>query len=66
MKAGQSFPGETAPLDHGATTMVGRIGPVEAVSATGSVAASVYRTDFVHEVHLEAAALPLRLTSPSG
>jgi len=47
VKAGQSFLGETASLDPGSAAMVGRIGPVEEVSATGSVKASVYRNDRV-------------------
>ena len=45
VKAGQSFLGETAALDPQATAMVGRIGPVEEVSAVGTVDASVYRSD---------------------
>ncbi len=45
VQAGQSLLGSTASLDPGATAMVGRIGPVEQVSATGTVTASVYRSD---------------------
>lgn len=45
VKAGQGFLGETTTLDPGATAMVGRIGPVDEVSATGAVKASVYRND---------------------
>ena len=45
VKAGQSFLGDAAVLDPEATAMVGRIGPVEEVSAVGTVEASVYRSD---------------------
>jgi putative ABC transport system permease protein len=45
VQAGQSFLGESATLDPGAAAMVRRIGPVEEVSATGTVEASVFRTD---------------------
>ena len=45
VKAGQSFLGDATTLDSGATAMVRRIGPVEEVSATGTVKASVYRSD---------------------
>jgi putative ABC transport system permease protein len=49
VKAGQSFLGDAATLDAGAAAMVGRIGPVEEVSSTGTVTAAVYRTDRVPE-----------------
>ncbi|GAA4727094.1 ABC transporter permease [Phytohabitans rumicis] len=44
---GTTFTGQPAVLPREATTMVGRIGPVTGVSATGKVSASVYRTDLV-------------------
>ena len=42
---GQSIFGENATLPDSAIPMVGRIGPVEAVSATGSVTGLVYRSE---------------------
>jgi putative ABC transport system permease protein len=44
---GESFSGETARLPKEAVAMVARIGPVESVSATAALEASVYRTDRV-------------------
>ena len=46
---GQTIGGSNASLPKGATGMIGRIGPVERASATGSVDASVRRTDRVPE-----------------
>ena len=44
---GQSIFGEAAALPEQAPRMVGRIGPVEAVSATGSVSAPVFRSELI-------------------
>jgi putative ABC transport system permease protein len=44
---GQAIDGSPAPLPVEAVGMVGRIGPVESVSATGKLPVSVYRTDHV-------------------
>ncbi|CAA9270479.1 MAG: ABC-type antimicrobial peptide transport system, permease component [uncultured Acidimicrobiales bacterium] len=44
---GQTIGGSNASLPKGATGMIGRISPVERASATGSVDASVRRTDRV-------------------
>ena len=44
---GQSIFGEAAALPDRAPAMVGRIGPVEAVSATGAVDASVFRSELI-------------------
>jgi putative ABC transport system permease protein len=46
---GQSIFGDAATLPERAKPMVGRIGPVESVSATGSVDATVYRSEYVPE-----------------
>jgi putative ABC transport system permease protein len=46
---GQSIFGEAAALPHTARKMVARIGPVEVVSATGSVDAVVYRSELSPE-----------------
>lgn len=46
---GQDLFGEDAKLPKEATAMIGRVGPVTAVSATASVNASVYRTDRIPE-----------------
>jgi putative ABC transport system permease protein len=42
---GQTFFGEQSHLPDRATSMIGRIGPVTSVSATGTVDAHVYRSD---------------------
>jgi putative ABC transport system permease protein len=47
VKPGQDLSGEPAPLPEQAPAMVARIGPVESVSATAELAASIYRTDHV-------------------
>ena len=47
VKPGQTIGGDKASLPRGATGMVGRIGPVERSSATGSVDATVRRNDRV-------------------
>ncbi|HYN97346.1 MAG TPA: ABC transporter permease [Pilimelia sp.] len=44
---GRTVAGEDAKLPTDATAMVGRIGPVQAVAATGQVDAYVYRNEFV-------------------
>jgi putative ABC transport system permease protein len=44
---GQTIFGEDAALPETARAMTGRIGPVEAVSATGSVATAVYRSELI-------------------
>ena len=44
---GQSIFGEAAALPDQAPAMVGRIGPVEAVSTTGAVDASVFRSELI-------------------
>ena len=44
---GQSIFGEAAALPEQAPRMVGRIGPVEAVSATGAVSAPVFRSELI-------------------
>jgi putative ABC transport system permease protein len=44
---GQSIFGDDAALPEQAPSMVGRIGPVEAVSATGAVAVSVFRSEWI-------------------
>jgi putative ABC transport system permease protein len=44
---GQSLFGEDAHLPTDAVTMIGRIGPVEKVSATGNLDARVYRNDHI-------------------
>ena len=44
---GQSIFGDDAVLPEQAPSMVGRIGPVEAVSATGAVAVSVFRSEWI-------------------
>ena len=44
---GQSIFGEAAALPDQARTMVGRIGPVQAVSAIGAVDASVFRSELI-------------------
>jgi putative ABC transport system permease protein len=44
---GQSIFGEAAALPDQARAMVGRIGPVQAVSATGAVDASVFRSELI-------------------
>ena len=46
---GQSIFGDAAVLPEQAKRMVGRVRPVEAVSATGSVSASVYRSEYIAE-----------------
>ena len=46
---GQSIFGEEARLPDSARAMTGRIGPVEALSATGTVAAAVYRSELSPE-----------------
>ncbi len=46
---GQTLFGEDAALPPESVGMVGRIGPVESVSATGNVTASVRRTDLISE-----------------
>src|SRR5262245_6880135 len=46
---GQSIFGDAATLPEQAKPMVGRIRPVEGVSATGSVDASVYRSELIPE-----------------
>ncbi len=48
--AGQAlFSGDDAALPEEAIPMIGRIGPVEAVSGIGSVDANVYKSDYVPE-----------------
>ncbi|MGP4023395.1 ABC transporter permease [Actinomadura sp. 3N407] len=49
VKPGDTLFGEKADLPVGAPEMVGRIGPVTAVGATGSVDATVRRTDRIPE-----------------
>jgi len=44
---GQSLFGEDAHLPDDAVDMIGRIGPVESVSATGNVDAKIYRNDHI-------------------
>ncbi len=44
---GQSIFGDDATLPDSARAMVGRIGPVEAVSATGAVSTPVYRSELI-------------------
>ncbi|TDB79497.1 ABC transporter permease [Micromonospora sp. KC721] len=44
---GETRTGEEAVLPEESTALVGRIGPVESVSATGAVTKSIYRTDHV-------------------
>jgi putative ABC transport system permease protein len=44
---GRSLSGEAVSLPTEATTMVGRIGPVTAASATGKLEAAVYRNDHI-------------------
>jgi putative ABC transport system permease protein len=44
---GQSIFGEDATLPDSARAMVGRVGPVEAVSATGAVSTPVYRSELI-------------------
>src|SRR5688572_30056282 len=44
---GQSIFGEAAALPDQARAMVGRIGPVQAVSAAGAVDASVFRSELI-------------------
>ncbi|PJJ70819.1 putative ABC transport system permease protein [Diaminobutyricimonas aerilata] len=44
---GQTLFGEAAQLPEESTEMVARIGPVTDVSATGSIAADVYRSDLI-------------------
>ena len=44
---GQSIFGDDAALPEQAPSMVGRIGPVEAVSATGAVAVSAFRSEWI-------------------
>ncbi len=46
---GQTLFGEDAALPEESVGMIGRIGPVESVSATGNVSASVRRTDLIPE-----------------
>ena len=46
---GQTLFGETAALPKEAVGMIGRIGPVQSVSATGSVSATVRRSDLIPE-----------------
>lgn len=46
---GQTLIGDQSSLSKDATAMVGRIGPVERTSATGTVEATVRRTDFINE-----------------
>jgi putative ABC transport system permease protein len=47
---GQSIFGDEAVLPDQAAAMAGRIGPVETVSATGAVDASVYRSELIPDV----------------
>ncbi|WP_350273900.1 ABC transporter permease [Kribbella sp. HUAS MG21] len=47
VKPGQTLFGEPAVLPPESVAMIGRIGPVQTVSATGEVAVKVYRTDKV-------------------
>jgi putative ABC transport system permease protein len=44
---GQTFGGDEATLPDDAAAMIGRIGPIEAVSATANVSATVRRTNYV-------------------
>ena len=46
---GQTLFGEDASLPEESVGMIGRIGPVESVSATGDVAANARRTDLISE-----------------
>ncbi len=46
---GQTLFGEDASLPEESVGMIGRVGPVESVSATGNVSASVRRTDLIPE-----------------
>ena len=46
---GQTLFGEDAALPEESVGMIGRIGPVESVSATGNVSANVRRTDLIPE-----------------
>ncbi len=46
---GQTLFGEDAALPEESVGMIGRIGPVESVSATGNVSASIRRTDRIPE-----------------
>jgi putative ABC transport system permease protein len=50
VEPGETFFGEDADLPAQASAMIARIGPVERVSATGSVDASVRRTDLISEL----------------
>jgi putative ABC transport system permease protein len=49
VQPGQSFLGENSKLPSAAAAMIRRIGPVESAAATGSVDATVRRTDYVDE-----------------
>ena len=46
---GQSFLGQAASLPDDAATMVGRIGPVQAVSSVATVSETVRRSEFIDE-----------------
>lgn len=47
VQPGQTLFGDNATLPEESVPMIGRIGPVTAVSATGKIAASAYRTDYI-------------------
>jgi putative ABC transport system permease protein len=49
VKPGQSFFGESAKLPGAAPGMIRRVAPVESASATGSVEATVRRTNYIDE-----------------
>jgi putative ABC transport system permease protein len=51
---GQTLFGQTAELPVAAPGMIGRIGPVTAVQATGSVSASVYRSPLIPAIQTNA------------
>ncbi|MDX6465620.1 MAG: putative transport system permease protein [Gaiellaceae bacterium] len=51
---GQSFFGDTAKLPLAAPQMIGRIGPVQQVAATGAVTATVYRSPLIPSVNTNA------------
>jgi putative ABC transport system permease protein len=66
---GQTMFGEDAHLPNEAPAMIGRIGPVTSVTATGSVDANVYRNDKIPESHtggLAAAAVQTDLLGTVG
>lgn len=44
---GQTLSGQSSPLPTTAVAMIGRVGPVESVAATGTIDANVYRNDHI-------------------